>query len=53
MERGVTLEHGTDLRMTYNGRQHTGRIDDGDWLLEAERFGSPSGAAKVARSKKG
>lgn len=43
--RGVTLPHGTQLRMTYNGRQYTGVIDDGAWLVEGERFTSPSAAA--------
>lgn len=52
--KGVTLDHGTDVRMEYNGRQHTGRIDDGEWLVEGQRYGSPSAAAGgVARTKVG
>jgi hypothetical protein len=52
--KGVTLEHGTDVRMEYNGRQHTGRIDDGEWLVEGQRYRSPSAAAGgVARTKAG
>jgi hypothetical protein len=51
---GVTLPHGTELRMTYNGRLHAGQIDNGDWHVEGERYNSPSAAAGgVARTKKG
>jgi hypothetical protein len=51
---GVELPHGTNLRMTYNGVTHFGSIDDGSWLVEGQRFSSPSGAAcGVARTKKG
>ena len=40
--------------MHYNGRQHTGVIDNGEWLVEGERFKTPSGAASgVARTKAG
>jgi hypothetical protein len=31
--------------MEYNGRQHTGIITDGEWLVEGKRFKSPSAAA--------
>ncbi len=41
--KGVTLPHGTELRMEYNGRQYTGLIDNGIWLIEGKRFSSPSG----------
>ncbi len=51
---GVTLPHGTDVRMKYNGRLHSGQIDNGDWLVEGERYNSPSAAAGgVGRTKKG
>lgn len=43
--KGVTLLHGTKLRMQYNGRQHIGLIDNGEWLVEDRRFKSPSAAA--------
>ncbi|HCY54874.1 MAG TPA: hypothetical protein DF715_04900 [Oceanicaulis sp.] len=43
--KGVTLPHGTLVRMDYNGRVHSGQIDDGGWLVEGKRFKSPSGAA--------
>jgi hypothetical protein len=50
----VILEHGTALRMSYNGRQHTGQIVDGEWLVEERRYKSPSAAAcGVARTKEG
>ncbi len=52
---GVTLPHGTELRMTYNGRLHAHRkIEDGQWKVEAGSYSSPSAAAGgVARTKKG
>jgi hypothetical protein len=51
---GVTLSHGSNLRMKYNGRLHTGEIDDGEWLVEGSRYSSPSAAAGgAALTKKG
>ena len=51
---GVTLPHGTELRMEYNGVLHLGRIADAAWEVEGHREKSPSGAAgAVARSKDG
>ena len=43
--KGVTLSHGTKLQMEYRGRQYDGEIHNGRWLVEGERFGSPSKAA--------
>lgn len=43
--KGVTLPHGTELRMRHNGRQYSGIIDNGEWLVEGKRFNSPSAAA--------
>lgn len=52
--KGVTLPHGTELRMEYNGRLHSGRIDDGRWFVEGKSFNSPSAAAGgVAMTKSG
>lgn len=52
--KGVLLPHGTRIRMDYNGRTHEGEIADGSWLVEGERFTSPSAAAGgVARTKDG
>jgi len=52
--KGVTLPHGTELRMDYNGRQYTGTIDNGEWVVEGQRFKSPSAAAGgVALTKSG
>jgi len=52
--KGVSLPHGTTVRMEYNGRSHAGTIDDGAWLVEGQRFSSPSGAAGgVAVTKSG
>ncbi len=52
--KGVTLQHGTELRMKYNGKQHFGQIDDGEWAVEGKRFRSPSAAAGgVALTKSG
>ena len=51
---GVTLPHGTELRMEYNGILHLGRISDGFWEVEGSREKSPSGAASaVARTRDG
>ena len=51
---GLTLPHGTELRMEYNGLLHLGRIADGAWEVEGMRQKSPSGAASaVARTKDG
>lgn len=52
--KGVTLPHGTELRMEYNGHVYTGRIDNGRWLVEGKEFKSPSAAAGgVALTKDG
>lgn len=52
--KGVMLPHGTRVRMDYNGRTHEGEILDGWWLVEGDRFSSPSAAAGgVARTKDG
>jgi hypothetical protein len=54
MQKGVTLDHGTLLRMEYNRRVHEGQIVDGRWLVEGKLYDSPSGAAVgVARTKSG
>ncbi|MCE7026488.1 hypothetical protein [Jiella avicenniae] len=51
---GVTLPHGTKVRMTYNKTDHTGEIVDGMWVVGGRAFDSPSGAASgVGRTKKG
>ncbi len=50
---GVTLPHGTELRMEYNGAVYNGRVEDGQWLVEGRRFNSPSGAAGVAKTRAG
>jgi hypothetical protein len=52
--KGVTLPHGTQLRMEYNGKGHVGQIDNGEWLVEGTHFNSPSAAAGgVARTRAG
>ena len=52
--KGVTLPHGTDLRMQYNGKHYVGQIDDGEWVVEGKRFRSPSAAAgETALTKSG
>jgi hypothetical protein len=51
---GVTLAHGTRVRMRYNGRRYEGEIADGKWVIEGTTFDSPSGAASgIAITKKG
>ncbi|WP_374469918.1 hypothetical protein [Phenylobacterium sp.] len=45
--KGVVLPQGTQLRMRYNGRAFTGTIDHGQFLVEGQRYGSPSAAARA------
>jgi hypothetical protein len=50
----VKLPHGTKVRMEYRGREHSGEVEDGEWVVEGRRFGTPSGAAAgVAKTKAG
>lgn len=52
--KGVSLPHGSEIRMKYNGRMHSGVIQDGEWVVEGQKYKSPSGAAGgVARTKRG
>ncbi|NJM29609.1 MAG: hypothetical protein HC855_05465 [Rhizobiales bacterium] len=52
--KGVMLPHGTELRMEYNGRVYSGRIENGRWFVEGKAFKSPSAAAGgVALTKSG
>ncbi|WP_143079779.1 hypothetical protein [Bosea lupini] len=52
--KGVSLPHGTQVSMSYNGKHYVGLIDNGSWLVENIRFDSPSGAASgVAITKSG
>jgi len=52
--KGVTLPHGTKLRMSYNGRTHAGEILNGAWHVGGAIYRTPSAAAGgVARSKQG
>lgn len=52
--KGVTLPHGTELRMNYRGQVLKGRIDNGIWSVEGKRANSPSDAAsQVATTKSG
>lgn len=51
---GVTLPHGTLLRMEYNKRRYDGTLTDGKWVVDGKTFDSPSGAASgVAVTKSG
>lgn len=51
---GVRLPGGTKTRMIYSHRTHEGVIEKAAWMVEGQRFKSPSGAASgVARTKKG
>jgi hypothetical protein len=52
--KGVTLPAGTELRMTYNGRTHTGVVSGGTWQIGGATYSSPSSAADaLARSRDG
>jgi hypothetical protein len=46
-DQGVRLPHGTPVRMSYgHGRQKfEGVINNGDWLIDGNRYKSPSAAA--------
>ncbi len=46
--KGVTLPHGTELRMAYRGQIVRGFIDEGVWVVEGKRTISPSDAAGSA-----
>ncbi|PIE10102.1 MAG: hypothetical protein CSA72_08835 [Rhodobacterales bacterium] len=51
---GVTLPHGTLLKMTYNGQVQRGQINDGRWVIGDVVEHSPSGAAcAIARTRTG
>lgn len=52
--KGVVLPAGTELRMTYNGRSHTGIVTGGAWQISGASYTSPSSAADaLARSRDG
>jgi hypothetical protein len=52
--KGVTLPAGTELRMTYNGRTHSGVVSGGAWQIAGAIYTSPSSAADaLARSRDG
>jgi hypothetical protein len=52
--KGVVLPAGTELRMTYNGRTHTGVVAGGAWQISGASYTSPSSAADaLARSRDG
>jgi len=44
--KGITLPHGTKLRMTRNDVTVEGEIADGAWLVNGKSFGNPSTAAR-------
>lgn len=46
--RDVTLPHGTQTKMSYNGRETLGSIQDGNWIVDGKKFGNPSPAASSA-----
>jgi hypothetical protein len=45
--KGVTLPHGTDLRVTYKGELRTAKIEDGEWIQDGRARSSPSEAANA------
>lgn len=52
--KGVTLPAGTQLRMEYRGRRYFGVIENAEWVVDGERYKSPSAAAGgTARTKAG
>ena len=52
--KGVTLPAATQVRMEYRGERHYGEIRDGGWVVNGQRYTSPSNAAgRVATTKAG
>ena len=45
--KGVTLPHGTKVKMDYNGRTHSGMIKNGQWVVEGFIGSNPSPAASA------
>ena len=43
--KGVTLPHGTELRMKYKRREHVGVIHNGKWHVEGQIYNTPSQAS--------
>lgn len=43
--KGVTLPHGTELRMDYAGQVVRGKVENGVWMIEGKVYKSPSDAA--------
>ncbi|HWA70631.1 MAG TPA: hypothetical protein VG821_12455 [Rhizomicrobium sp.] len=53
-DEGISLPHGTAIRMEYNKRPYAGEIVDGRWVVDGKIFDSPSGAASgIAITKNG
>jgi len=48
--KGVTLPHGTELKMEYNGVEYRGQIDDGRWACGGGYHAGPSPAAAAVAS---
>ena len=44
VSKGVTLQHGTKLRASYNNVRVTGVVSNGMWEIKGKRFKSPSQA---------
>lgn len=42
--KGVRIPEGTHFRTTYQGEEHTGRVEGGALVVNGERFSSPSAA---------
>ena len=52
--KGVTLPAGTQLQMEYCGQRYLGVIEKASWVVDGERYKSPSAAAGgSARTKRG
>ena len=52
--KGVSLPHGTELKMEYRGTEHRAAISDGTWECGGGRHGGPSpAAAAVAVTRDG
>ena len=50
---GVTLPHGTELRMSRAGRTWFGTVRHGEWLVGRGRFAGPEAAARWVSCRHG
>ena len=45
IQKGVRFPHGTEFRATYKGQMHQGKVESGAFIIDGQKFDSPSAAA--------